>query len=93
MFHRPQLPTQRRELRGQIAMSRFIPFGLLDETNQERDPVLQQAHGACYSRLQLGIPPGHEIERQSDTLRRKVASGTCFSALAGISRCLASSGF
>lgn len=66
MFHGPQLPTQRRELRGKIAMSCFIPFGLLDETNEERDPVLQQAHCGRYPALQFGIPTGHEIERQPD---------------------------
>ena len=76
-------------------MSRYITFGLLDETNEERDPVFQQAYCARQSALKSRIPTGHEIKRQADIvpLRLKVASGTCLSAFAGISHCSASSGF
>jgi len=62
MLHGPEVPTQRREFRGKIAISRFISFGLLDETNEERDPILQQTHRARYSALKFRIPTGHEIE-------------------------------
>jgi hypothetical protein len=59
MFHRPQLLPQRLELRRKVAMSRFITFGLLDETNEERDPLMARRNAELESGLSSAVRLGY----------------------------------